>query len=83
MLEPELEEMIEDILHEDDGDQDGYIDYYEFKEGQRRRGEADERPYNPNNFWARTGWVVELQMIERVFVSLLLLLSASERRGRG
>ena len=48
----ELEERIEDILHEDDVDNDGYVDYAEFMLANKRRGgfEAGEKPYSPEMF---------------------------------
>ena len=50
--ENELEEMIEEILHEDDTDNDGYVDYPEFMLAQKRRGGFDEsdRPYSPDRY---------------------------------
>ena len=44
--------MIEDILHEDDVDNDGYVDFTEFMLANKRRGgfEAGEKPYSPEMF---------------------------------
>ena len=50
--EDELEELIEDILHEDDVDNDGYVDYAEFMVAQRKRGgfEQGDKPYSVDRF---------------------------------
>lgn len=52
MVDDDLEELIEDILHEDDSDNNGYVDFAEFKVANKHRGGFDDadKPYSPDRF---------------------------------
>ncbi len=53
MSDDELSNLIELILQEDDLNDDGYVDYYEFVQASRRG--SDEPPASKDNLW--TYWL--------------------------